>query len=289
MKNTTFGTFSILAYKTAVRDTLEYTISRDKYSLEAFNGRKNIIKKELEVKSPLANFLTNEKNLESGEKLINRINDLHDKIYGEEGGVIKVAGEEIRVDHAQHIVIFENVMPVMEELKNVLMVHANHLRNEKLMEESFEKLLALDERFYRGLSYLTLFLEFQKLYSEYAKARQEAKGEKTPQSNFIEKDISNVVSLFALVRSRATIQDNEYWDVTDKLFKLLDITSGRREMPKDGKLNDMFTEVKNDISQYTNKYEQQWNEQYRKLYTEFIELNEQIKAQKGAQTMGGDA
>ena len=49
---------------------------------------------------------------------------------------------------------------------------------------------------------------------------------------------------FRLVRERGGVIDEDYWNMTDKLFRLLDYTGGRRALPQDSKMPDIFLDVK---------------------------------------------
>ena len=86
------------------------------------------------------------------------------------------------------------------ELKEGLIVAKRHGQK----EDKIVKLLEADERFYRAVALMTLITEIKKQFEEFNKVMRDSKGEKTPQSNFIEQDLNKLTSLIGLVRQQAT-------------------------------------------------------------------------------------
>ena len=65
-------------YKVVIRDTLEYTLPRDKYDMDAYNEKKRSILIELDQNTPLKSIITNSG--ENGEKLEKMIRDFYEEV-----------------------------------------------------------------------------------------------------------------------------------------------------------------------------------------------------------------
>ena len=283
MNNYTAAIGSFIRYDMIVFNTLEYTMKKDKYDVEAYKARKEIIRNEIEQNTPLHACLTNSG--EAGENLTKKINELLDTVYGNDSTIVKLSqdGSELHVDYSQCVTVFELVLPIHEELRKIIEAHmVGSKKEEKMDEPSYDDLIVKNEYFYRGMVNMLLLDQFDHLFAEYNKARNEAKGAVTPQSNFIQNDISRVVSLFHFVRNNAVARSAEYYEVIDPLFALIEMTGGRRDLPAGKNFGDMFTSVKQLAREHANKWEVAWKPAYDEFNKHFQE--EVVKMQqKGSQ------
>ena len=281
MNNYTAAIGSFIRYDMIVFNTLEYTMKKDKYDVQAYKARKEIIKNELEQNTPLHACLANSG--EAGENLTKKINELLSDVYGDDSTILKLSpdGSELRVDYSQCLTVFEKVLPIHEEMRKIIEAHMNGSKKEEKMDEpSYEDLIAKNEYFYRGMVYMLLLDQFDHLFAEYNKARNEAKGAITPQSNFIQNDISRVVNLFHFVRNNAVARSADYYEVVDPLFALIEMTGGRRDLPQGKNFGDVFTDVKRITREHANKWETAWKPAYDEFNKHFQE--EVTKMQQNA-------
>ncbi len=279
MNNYTAAIGSFIRYDMIVFNTLEYTMKKDKYDVEAYKARKQIIRNEIEQNTPLHACLTNSG--EAGEKLTQKINEFLDVVYGEDSTILKLSqdGTELHVDYSQCVTVFEHVLPIHEELRKIIEAHLIGARKEEKMDEpTYDDLLIKTEFFYRGMVLMLLLDQFDHLFAEYNKARNEAKGAITPQSNFIQNDITRVVNLFHFVRNNAVARSADYYEVIDPLFALIEMTGGRRDLPVGKNFGDVFTSVKQNTREHANKWELAWKPVYDAFNEHF--QNELIKMQK---------
>ena len=280
MNNYTAAIGSFIRYDMIVFNTLEYAMKKEKYDVQAYKARKEIIKNELEQNTPLHACLANSG--EAGENLTKRINELLNDVYGEDSTILKLSqdGSELRVDYSQALTIFEKVLPIHEEMRKIIEAHMNGSKKEEKMDEpSYEDLIVKNEYFYRGMVNMLLLDQFDHLFAEYNKARNEAKGAITPQSNFIQNDITRVVNLFHFVRNNAVARSAEYYEVIDPLFALIEMTGGRRDLPAGKNFGDVFTNVKQLTREHANKWELAWKPVYDEFNKHFQE--EVTKMQQG--------
>ena len=286
MNNYTAAIASFVRFDVVVFNTLEYAMKKDKYEIEAYKARKEVISNEITQNTPLKNCLTNSG--EAGQKLLEKINELLKLAYSDESTIVKVSqdGSELRVDYSQAIAIFEAVLPIHEEIRKIIGAHLVAAQKEnKFDEPTFPDVLNKEEYFYRGLVNMLMLEELDHQFAEYNKARQEAKGAITAQSNFIQNDINRLVKLFHFVRENAVARNDEYYSVIDPLFALIEMTGGRRDLPKGKNFGDMFVEVKKVTREKTAKWEQEWKPAYEAFMKHFTE--EVVKMQKEAKAEEG--
>lgn len=280
MNNYTAAIGSFIRFDVVVFNTLEYAMKKDNYDINAYRARKEIIKTEITQNTPLKNCC--EHSGEAGTKLIEKINELLDLVYSENSTIVRITqdGNEIRVDYSQAIAIFEAVMPIHEEIRKIIASHMVAANNEKKMdEEMIPDVLNKEEYFYRGLVNMLMLEELDHQFAEYNKARQEAKGGITAQSNFIQQYINRLVGLFRLSRDNASARNAEYYEMIDPLFALIEMTGGRRDLPAGKNFGDMFISVKKVVREKTAKWEGEWNQVYGPFMKHFAE---QIAKMQGA-------
>lgn len=283
MNNYTGAIASFIRFNVVLFNTLEYVMKKDNYDLNAFNARKEIISTEISKNTPLKSCLDNSG--EAGTKLLEKIKDLLDIIYGDDSTIVRKSadGKELRVDAAQHIAVFEAVLPIHEEVRSIISAHLAQANKQNMMDEpTFIDVINKEELFYHGLANMLLIDELDHLFAEYNKARNEAKGAITPQSNFISNDINRVVSLMNMLRQRSPIKSNDYYELIDPEFALIEMTSGRRDLPEGKNFGDVFTSVKKIAREKTIKWENEWKPAYDAFIRHFAEEAEKMNNQNTA-------
>ena len=283
MNNYTGAIASFIRFNVVLFNTLEYVMKKDNYDLNAFNARKEIISTEISKNTPLKSCLDNSG--EAGTKLLEKIKDLLDTIYGDDSTIVRKSadGKELRVDAAHHIAVFEAVLPIHEEVRSIISAHLAQANKQNMMDEpTFIDVINKEELFYHGLANMLLIDELDHLFAEYNKARNEAKGAITPQSNFISNDINRVVGLMNMLRQRSPIKSNDYYELIDPEFALIEMTSGRRDLPEGKNFGDVFTSVKKIAREKTIKWENEWKPAYDAFIRHFAEEAEKMNNQNAA-------
>ena len=283
MNNYTAAIASFIRFDVVLFNTLEYAMKKEKYEVEAYKARKEVIKTEITENTPLKNCLENSG--DAGKNLLDKINELLKIVYSDESTIVKLSqdGAELRVDYSQAIAIFEAVLPIHEEIRKIISAHMVAAQKaEKFDEPSITDVLNKEEYFYRGLVNMLMLEELDHQFAEYNKARQEAKGAITPQSNFIQNDINRLVKLFHLVRDSAAARSAEYYEVIDPLFALIEMTGGRRDLPEGKNFGDMFISVKKVAHEKTAKWETEWKPVYDQFMKHFSEEVAKMQNVEGA-------
>lgn len=271
MENIQKAIVTLLHYNTIIRDTLEYTIKKKEYNLDFYNFKKRGVLVEIEQNTPLKIFL--DKAGENGQKLTTRIKDFYDTIYGDDSTILRVAPEGLRVDHAQHLTVYEQVIILHEEIRRITNVHVDFAKKNNQFDQRLEDLIKADERFYRGLVYMTMMNDLEVLYFDYNKVRNEAKGEITPQSNFIQNDISKVTNLMNFTRQNSVATDLAYMNLVDKVFAVIENISGKRDLPVGKTYVDVFKEAKESIANFVKETEFKWRDLYNPVIKELLQAS----------------
>ena len=260
-------------YNVAVRDTLEYCIRKDSYDPKLFEEKKRSILIEVDQHTPLKDIIDHSG--ENGEKLEKSIRDFYAEVYGDDSTIIKLADDGLRVDHNQHMAIYRNVLPIHENVNNMILGVLQNAHQNNLDVAEVEKLHDADEAMYRGVAYMALVNDLCRLFNEYNQARNEAKGEETPASKFIGNDISAVIQNINFVRGNAKITNAVYKNMEDKVVNLMEHMTGRRDLPIGKKFPDVMRETIETINLYVRDTEAA----FRSLYVPCINaLIEQVKA-----------
>lgn len=282
---------TLIHYKVVVRDTLEYALNKNEFDYGAYKEKKRSILVEIEQATPLKHII--ESSGENGEKLLKLIKDFYDAVYGEGSTIVKVGGDNsVRVDHAQHSVLFNHVLPIHENVEGMIVSLINDAKKKGLDVSEVEKVDLAEEKLYRAVAYLTLTSELVKLFNDYNQARREAKGEETPASRFIANDLQNVISHLNAVKAASRITDSNFWDVQDKVSHLIEFMTGRRQIPAGQEFGAIIKDAQDSVNAYVREVEPPFREAYIPLIKELLEQAKsrvaEQKADKGEEKDDGE-
>ena len=182
MNNFSLYTFRLYHYLLTVRDTLEYTIKRE-HKVEVYESRKKILTENLEEGTPFGDFLKN--NGETGDKIKEKIKSFIDELYSENSTILIPSGENVRVDVAQIVTLYDMTVGIAETLRDIVYQYINYGMKNEDVDQKLVQLVGEDERMYRVVLSMLVMLSFQESFAEFQKVMNESKGQPTPQSNFI--------------------------------------------------------------------------------------------------------
>ena len=271
---------SLVYYNSLIRDTLEYTINRDKFDVNFYNYKKNGIINEPLLNTPLKQFLDN--NGEKGEELRKLINEFGETLYSEKSTILRPETDNVHVDHNQDVTIFEKVVPLHEQITAVIRLHDRYRKEHNQVEESITKLLDADEEFYRGVLLFTLSSEIFRKFDEFNKNMREGHGEKTPAASFVEQELQILTRMFFISKANATCKDTNYTEALDATEHMIEMMNGRRELPKGKNFRDVFVEVNAKCNALLLISEDQWKQTYQPAVNEMIKDNQAARAQAEA-------
>lgn len=273
--------FNIYHYLLNLRDTMEYAIERD-HSKELYEQRVSVLTKGIEPGSALGNFFENNK--EQGDKIKEKLNEFLKDIYTDDSTFLKVTEDgKIRVDHTQHIKMFDEVVGLQESIRDILYGYMNFARSKNETDDEMVKLVALDERMTRTIIAMLIMRDFQKSFGEFQKVMSESKGQPTPQSNFIvQNEISKMAAMMRFSRNHAHCTDNETLDLLDDVNKVIEMTEGRRDRRDNKSFQDIFSDINRRLSDYVAKLEPQWKSVYEGLFKQMVEITQKKESEQQA-------
>ena len=269
MRNINQYNFDIIHVATHLRDTLEYVLPRE-HELKVFEQRRDVLTKGLSPETPLGKFL--EANKDKFEEPIKLYNELLEDVYGENSTIITKTNEgKIRVDHSQHLRIYELVVGIMEPLRDVIYFHLNLARRQNEQEAIIEDLMPIDDRYYRLFAYLLMMQDFQKSFFEFQKVMGENQGKPSPQSNFIvQNELSHYAKLLRDIRSHNHCTDNDTLDALDKCLQVVEMSEGRRDRRDNKNFPDLFKEALDQVNALVVLTGPKWQEAFNKALQEML-------------------
>ena len=269
MKNINQYNFDIIHVATHLRDTLEYVLPRE-HDAKVFDQRRDVLTKGLSPETPLGKFL--DANKDKFEEMMKLYNELLDDVYGDNSTIItKTNDGKIRVDHSQHLRIYELVVGIMEPLRDVIYFHINLARRNNEQEAILEDLMPIDDRYYRLFTYLLMMQDFQKSFFEFQKVMGENQGKPSPQSNFIvQNELSHYAKLLRDIRSHNHCTDNDTLDALDKCLQVVEMSEGRRDRRDNKNFPDLFKEALDQVNALVVLNGPKWQEAFNKALKEML-------------------
>ena len=257
---------------------MEYTIERE-HTKALYDQRLNILTQGIQPGSALGNFFENNK--EQGDKIKEKLNEFLNDFYSPDSSVIKITEDgKVRVDHTQHIKLFDEVVGLQESIRDILFGYMNYARGKGETDEDMVKLVALDERMTRAIIAMLIMRDFEKSFGEFQKVMNESKGQPTPQSNFIvQNEIQKMSNLLRFSRAHAHCTDNETLDLLDDVEEVIQMTEGRRDRRDNKPFSDFFNDINRRLNEAVAKLEPQWKQVYEKLFREMVEITKNRKAE----------
>ena len=263
--------FNIYHYLLNLRDTLEYAIDRE-HSKAIYDQRKSVLTKGLEKGAALGNFFENNK--EQGDKIKGKLEEFVNDIYGSDSTFLVVTPEDkIRVDHTQHIKMFDEVVGLQESVRDILYGYLNYARGRNETDPDIMELVRLDEVMTRSILAMLVMRDFEKSFAEFQKVMAESQGKQTPQSNFIvQNELLKMAGFLRFSRSHAHCTDNETLDMLDEVNAIIEMTEGRRDRRDNKSFKELFDGINARINAHVAKYEPLWKKAYEGLFQQMIEI-----------------
>ena len=273
--------FNIYHYLLNLRDTLEYTLDRE-HSKAMYDQRKTVLTKGIEAGSALGNFFENNK--EQGDKIKAKLTEFLNDVYSETSTILVVTGDnQIRVDHTQHVKLYEQVVGLQESIRDILYGYLNFAKQKNESDPELTELVKLDEIMTRTVLAMLVMRDFEKSFGEFQKVMSESKGQPTPQSNFIvQNEIMKMSGFLRFSRAHAHCTDNETLDLLDEVNAVVEMTEGRRDRRDNKSFKDIFEDINKKLNAHVAKYEPQWKAAYDGLFKQMVELAKQAEAPKEA-------
>ena len=272
MNQTSHYIFNLYHYLLNLRDTLEYTIDREHLE-NLYNQRKKVLTEGLNENAPLGNFLKN--NPEQGEKLTAQLKEFVDEIYGDDSTILKLSEGKVRVDHGQHIKLFEMVAGLQEQIRDIVYGYLNFAAQNNDSEAVLTDLVAADDKLFRPVYVMLAMRELEKSFGEFQKVMSESQGKPTPQSNFIVQNEIVVLSRnIRFIIQHHHCMENEIMDVMDLTNAVIEMTEGRRERRDNKSFKEIFDDLNAKLNALVVKYEPLWRDAFQKAVNEAVAFSQ---------------
>ena len=243
-------------YMLNVRDTMELVMPRD-HSIDAYNARKKVLTDGIKEGYAFGNFLKN--NGEKGEELNKKFSDFIEEYYSDNSSIVKIAGDQVRVDSSQNCKILTDVISPVETFKDIIGQYVLVAAQKNELDPDVKQLLILDDRMFRVVFFMLTVREYEKSFLEFNKVMTESQGKPTPQSNFIvQNELAVMTKAMREVRSHNKFTDNETLDIIDDALKVVEMTEGRRDRIGNKSFKDIFEDINRRLGEAVAKIEPQW-------------------------------
>ena len=272
--------FDISHVNRNLRDTLEFILPKE-VSGQVYDNRKRVVASVLDSNTFLGKFIAN--NAEQTKEFTKNYQEFLDEVYGESSTVLtKTAEGNIRVDHAQHIVILRGVVYLGETIRDIMFSHYNKAKQDNIPVQELDAYIDADERFDRIIKIFLLLQEYQKSFMEFQKVMTESKGQQTPQSNYIVQNELNVLAnMIRFTRAHCHFIDNKTLDTCDRVVQLIEMCEGKRER-RDGKsFPDLFKASLDEFAALANEYGPKFDNLFRTSLAQVMEAINKAKEKKG--------
>ena len=269
MKNINQYNFDIIHVATHLRDTLEYVLPRD-HDERIYEQRKQVLTKGLEVETPLGKFL--EANKDKFEETMSQYKELLEEVYGDGSNIlVKTNDGKIRVDHSQHLKIYQYVTEIMEPLRDIIYFHVNLARRQNEAEAVIEDLMKVDDSYYRVFAFLLIMQDFQKSFFEFQKVMKESNGQPTPQSNYIvQNELQVMATMLRSIRSHNHCTDNKTLDTLDDCLKVVEMSEGKRDRIDDKPFPELFKSALEKTDALLKELAPKWQDLFNKALQEML-------------------
>ncbi len=269
MNPQTAAIVNLVNFKSAVRDTLEYALKKNDFSTTAYENKKKIILTEFTAKTVLHNTI--DASGEAGEKLKEMIQKLIDAVYAENGSIVKLADDGLRVDDGQAITLFDFVIPVHENIETMVQSLVRDCRAKNIDVNEGITLNKAEERFYRSVALLTLSNRLMSLFNDYNAAMNETKGAPNPSANFISADIAHVARNLRSIRDLGRVTDDRYKAVEDSAFRVLDYMTGKRDFPVGGNWRTIMQQLTDSLNALVSESQKAFSDTFAPVWKEYVE------------------
>ena len=207
-----------------------------------------------------------------------KLNEFLNDVYSETSTILVVTGDnQIRVDHTQHVKLFDQVVGLQESIRDILYGYLNFAKQQNDQEAIIVDLIEMDDRLFRPVFVMLAMREFEKSFGEFQKVMSESQGKPTPQSNFIvQNEISKLSQNIRVVIQHHHCVENEIMDVMDETLAVIEMTEGRRERRDNKSFNDIFDSLNAKLNGLVSKYEPLWREVFQKAVQEAMAFGQKM-------------
>ena len=258
-----------------IRDSYEYGIPKENYDLKVYEQRKAGIKHCVEANSPFMHFLSQQEKI--GDEIKKNVTDFIELVYGDESRVAHVEDGKLIIDPAFSAQVFDYIVGLHETLNDIVKGYVAQSKEKHNLDEKLEVLMEKDNLFYRSISSLVLTDAIHRLFVEFNKTMNEAKGQQNPQSSFVASELNKVLGYYNFVQNHAQIEDAKYVANVESTKKVIQYISGQ-EKPEEGKnLRDIMVSLHEEWVKLCQVSELDWKKTYIEIWQELADFERSLQ------------
>ncbi len=288
MNNSERYVFAVYEIALEVRETLTYFITApgQNHDYEKYVIRGNIIRSMTQPKTPFD--LWCEQNGDIGKQVREKVTNFYNDVYGDDSRIIKTREENgkkfVYVEDALYMDLIDYIIGIRETFNDILNGFLRQLGNDKTLEPDFEKMIKMDERYFRAFAFRTLavltntkFMEFNKAIREYLQANPQMKIEdamKDPSVSFISNEMSKLFNLAHFLVQHSKETDEEFVNAQNKYIESLKIFTGENKVED---INKAFQEFANIFNEILSKSQEEFLKVFSQVFEEVRKFEENLK------------
>ncbi len=268
-----------------IRDSFEYGIPKKEYNLETYNQRKANIKHCVESNSPFMHFLSQQSSVPEGqeksigEEIRKNVTDFIDLVYGEEARAAHIEDNKLIVDPAFSTQVFDYIVGLHETISDITKGYVEQSKTNGTYYDKLEELVKKDDVFFRCISSLVLTDAIHRLFVEFNRTMNEAKGEQNPQSSFVANELNKVIGFYNFVQNHSKVEDEKYKNNVELTKKIFSYISGAEKLEEGKNLRDEFQHLHEEWTKVSQVSELDWRKTYVEIWQELVDFERDLQAQ----------
>lgn len=264
-------------YLKNLRELLDFAYEGRNKTQEEYDQKKKIFEQAIAEKGILENFVF-KSNPDKVDMLKEKYEDFMYDVFNDR--VITFENGKMIFDVAQKLNYFKSIFEIRGLFMTIALSQVNFAKGNTNQEydNSVEQLLIDDDFFFRNLFLLLVETAIKENFLEYIKVMNEAKGQPSPQTNFISNILGQYLQLANATVSGNLLGESEDFDNARHRYQtLVDAITGKLGKKTIQDQENYFILAREAVDKALLNAEAKWMEKYNPLVKETVEFE---KAQR---------
>ncbi len=260
-----------------IRDSFEYGIPKENFDVNVYNQRKASIKHCVEDNSPFIHFLSQQDKI--GDEIRKNVFDFIDLVYGDEARVAHVEDNKLIVDPAFGTQVFDYIVGLHETISDITKGYVEQSKTNDTYYEKLDELIKKDDVFFRCISSLVLTDAMHRLFVDFNRTMNEAKGQQNPQSTFVANELNKVIGFYNFVQQHSKIENEKYAANEEATTNILNNMSGKEKDEEGKNLRDEIMKLHEEWTKVCQVAELDWRKTYVEIWQELTDFERDLQNQ----------
>lgn len=264
-------------YLKNLRELLDFAYEGRNKTQEEYDQKKKIFEQAIAEKGILENFVF-KSNPDKVDMLKEKYEDFMYDVFNDR--VISFENGKMIFDVAQKLNYFKSIFEIRGLFMSIALSQINFAKGNTSQEydNSVEQLLIDDDFFFRDLFLLLLETAIKENFLDYIKEMNEAKGQPSPQINFISNILGQYIQLANAAISGNLLAENEDFDNARHRYQtLIDAITGKLGKKTMQDQENYFVLAREAVDKALLNIESQWLIKYNPLVKETVEFEKKQK------------